>query len=117
MTAAKTVALVLDPDFGEQLAELHPDMSVWVLASAQNSPVVDRLRQNRTTLTLLLTMPGETARDLFRRALANIEEHHGLVSGHRYNKVNLFGLEPHAISWRFSMSFHSTSTHTRPGSC
>lgn len=95
MAAPLIVALVLDPEFGSRLSDLPMNLPLWVLDSAGNASAVARLRnEGRSQLTLLLAAPEESSDDLLRRALEDIDEHHGRRSGHGYDEVQVFGVGP-----------------------
>lgn len=86
------VALVLDPQFGERIAHIAAPSALWVIASPTNSPVVAQMQAEGANVTLLLPMGTESRRDLLRRAFANIEEHHGLAGGRKYDQLQLYGV-------------------------
>jgi hypothetical protein len=76
---AKTIALVLDPNFGDQVRPLAQQMPVWIVSSPINDQTVAVLRSNFEDgrLTTLLRLPNERSADALARALIAIDEHHG----------------------------------------
>jgi hypothetical protein len=76
---AKTVALILDPNFGDRILSLAQQMPVWIVASPVNDRAVAALRSKfeDERLTTLLRLPNERSDDTLARALIAIDEHHG----------------------------------------
>ena len=77
-----SVALVLDPDFGDRLVALAQKMPTWVLSSRANDSAVHVARAKFGTdrITILRERPREGPEKLLARALHAIDEHHGEVS-------------------------------------
>jgi hypothetical protein len=76
---SKTVALVLDPSFGDQLHALAEKAPVWIVSSPLNDRAVAALRPKfeDSRLTTLLRLPNEQSAETLARALFAIDEHHG----------------------------------------
>jgi len=89
-----TIALILDPVFGEKIAPLAEVMPVWVVESAINNEAVDILRPKFQNghITKFLVMVDEKPSDTMRRVLYAIEEHHGVASQvEPYDTLEVYG--------------------------
>jgi hypothetical protein len=87
---SKTVALVLDPSFGEQLQALAQKAPVWIVSSPLNDRAVAALRPKfeDSRITTLLRLPNERSADTLARALLAIDEHHG---GEGCEAIDVYG--------------------------
>lgn len=76
---SRTVALVLDSNFGDRVLTLAQAMPVWIISSPVNDRAVADLRPkfDDGRLTILLRRPDENTADTLARALIAIDEHHG----------------------------------------
>jgi hypothetical protein len=74
------IALVLDPNFGDRVAELSWKMPVWIVSSAINDRAVREAREifDNVQITQLNTRERESEIDQLARALYAIDEHHGV---------------------------------------
>ena len=89
-----SVALVLDPVFGDLVIALAQQMPVWIVASPINDQTVCRVRTNLVDgrITTLRLRPGEAEGDLLARAAYAIDEHHGGVSeADAYDTLLVYG--------------------------
>lgn len=77
-----SVALVLNPNFGDQLSDLSKKMPIWIISTPANDEAVKLARQNfnQIEITTLYLRPNEMPSDLLARAIYDIEEHHGATS-------------------------------------
>lgn len=77
-----SVALVLDPVFGDRVIALARQMPVWVVSSQINDKTASFVRKNFDDgrITTLHQRPGESSADCLVRAMYAIDEHHGEVS-------------------------------------
>lgn len=77
-----SVALVLDPSFGDRVAKLAQQMPVWLVSSSANDQAarVARATLCAAQITTLSTRSTEAVGDLLARALYAIDEHHGALS-------------------------------------
>jgi hypothetical protein len=86
-TAGSRVALVVDRNFGSRIAEISPDMHVWVVESPSNSLVVARLWAStergfgagliEPVITSFDAREDESPEDLCARIVPEIDQHHG----------------------------------------
>lgn len=96
------IALVLDRNFESDLAGLARRMPVWIVSSKENNAAVERARASlgsAANITTLSSAGGETAGDIFLRALYAIDEHHGETSSATpYDRVIVFGGSPDLLT-------------------
>jgi hypothetical protein len=95
----KTVALILDPNFGQQrLERIAQEMPVWVLSSPSNDPAIEETRRKfKEGVNVTSFMPGRADDRLATCAqvLYDIDEHHGPWSStHPYEALLVFGAIP-----------------------
>ena len=94
------VRVVVDPSFGERLASLPSEEPVWVIDSAQNTPVAHRLWQQRPGedhLTGITTFKGSglPPDDEAAGLLGTIEDHHGEYSTDAaFSQLEIIGCGP-----------------------
>jgi hypothetical protein len=79
------VHVILDPTFGQRLAQLPAHEPVWIVRSADNDPIVHELWQSRTTkshldgITLFNASDG-SPEEAFLDILGSVDLHHGAHS-------------------------------------
>jgi hypothetical protein len=95
------VRIVVDRDFGEQLATLPCGEPVWVVDSHANAPVAHRLRRERrgenhlTEITTFHDSLDASAEDLVIGELDRIDLHHGEYSAAPlYSELEVIGCGP-----------------------
>lgn len=79
MGSKADVAIVFDPDFGSELASLANRMAVWVIDSAANRPVAEKLWSDHppdSRLTIFTEPPDQSPEDLLIDTLADVDLHH-----------------------------------------
>ncbi len=101
MPSVHSVALVLDPDFGERLRPLAERMHVWIVGTACNRQVAEMIWAEHATHSLehgVTTMNPEgcgSPEGLFPIMLDEVDVHHGEYS---YDPVwtvlHVYGVEP-----------------------
>lgn len=80
------VYVVVDRDFGEQLAELEQGAPVWIVDTPTNKPVAQRLWKERpnegylTGITTFDDMKSSSPEDMLLAYLDTIDLHHGIYS-------------------------------------
>jgi len=77
-----TVAIVVDPDFGDRLAGLVPRMPVWVARTGGNEAAIERLfrrfrGEQPGPLTTFVVDSGASREHWCASILATVDEHHG----------------------------------------
>jgi hypothetical protein len=91
----RSVALVLDTDFDEDLTVLARSMPVWIISSPHNDLRVQRIWEDvgdDVSVTSLCVIPGEEPRATLERALYDIDEHHGECSSSMpYEEIVVIG--------------------------
>jgi hypothetical protein len=97
------VAVVLDPDFGEELYRVAESVDVWVTPSPSNrSAVVEYWRRSTNdkpkTITMWSTALSGATVDEWLGILDDIELHHGELSGPGVAGLEVYGavVTPHA---------------------
>ncbi len=93
------VHVVVDPAFGQRLADLPADEPVWIVASPTNNPVVRQLWQERPTKShhdgITLFQPHGSPDDAFLGQLGSVDLHHGEYSAQPpYSLVEVIGCPP-----------------------
>jgi hypothetical protein len=82
--ADRSVALILNEDFGDRVIALSRQMPVWIVSSPANESAVRAARgsydEGEAPITVLLARPGEDAASFLTRAMYAIDEHHGEAS-------------------------------------
>lgn len=113
-----SVALVLDRDFKGSIDELALQIPVWIISSRQNDAAVAKTRsslQDPARVTSLFPVPGESERDTLLRALYDIDEHHGPLSGARpYSQIVVYGVAPEFLTGQImnELGFDLLEKHT-----
>ncbi|GAB3405518.1 hypothetical protein GCM10027318_15990 [Massilia agilis] len=93
----KSVALILDPEFGQRIESVAREMPVWVLSSRANDPAVERARSLLGEPDITSFYPPRAGDRTATRAqvLYDIDEHHGCSSSsHPYEELLVFGAGP-----------------------
>ena len=93
------VHVVVDPAFGQRLADLPADEPVWVVASPINEPVIRQLWQQRPTKSHLdgitLFQSHGSPEDALLGNLGTIDLHHGEYSAQPpYSLLEVVGCQP-----------------------
>ncbi|GAB3443709.1 hypothetical protein NX773_03710 [Massilia solisilvae] len=97
----KSVALILDPEFGQRVESVAREMPVWVLASRSNDPAIEHARSLFGGHDITSFFPPRTGdrKATSAQALYDIDEHHGeLSSSHPYEELLIFGAAPADVS-------------------
>ena len=97
-----TVALVVDPEFGERLADLSRRIHVWALDTPTNRTVAERVwREARRThsleigITTFKESPDAAADEIVGRQLPIIDLHHGAHShSPPWSVLEVYGAPP-----------------------
>jgi len=92
-----TVAIVVDPDFGDRLLSLANQMPVWIADTPTNHMCVESIWSDddskRTNVTTFRVTDGE-ASDWCRMILPQVDSHHGQYSqSPAYRAVEVFGAQ------------------------
>ena len=86
VAAPYKVHVVVDRDFGERLAELEPNVPVWIVDTPSNKTVAQRLWNERnqknhlTGITTFRDSVSSSPEDLLVSELDTIDLHHGCYS-------------------------------------
>ncbi|MDU0458982.1 MAG: hypothetical protein RW306_09665 [Geobacteraceae bacterium] len=98
MTEPYKVFLIIDPHYGECLAALPPHVPVWIIESDMNTPVVERLRQERAEeshlqgITTFKEKPNMSSEQQAISMLEQVDLHHGEFSTDRpYSILEIIG--------------------------
>jgi hypothetical protein len=111
---AATVAIVVDPDFGDRLEELAARMPVWVAQTEGNSVAIERLfgrirREGGASLTSFVVDPEASREAWCASVLETVDEHHGPLSQDPpYQGIEVIGI-PLSAALRASceeLAFH-----------
>jgi hypothetical protein len=101
MDAANKLTVIVDPAFGERLADRPADEPVWIVESEVNTPVVKRLWKTRspsshlTGITLFQAAAGLSAEEELIAHLDDIDLHHGEYSADPpYSVLEVIGCHP-----------------------
>ena len=92
------VYVVVDREFGEELAKLAPGVPVWIVDTPVNRAVANRLRDERqeenhvTGITTFKDFDRSSAEDILLSELNTIDLHHGSHSANPpYTILEVFG--------------------------
>jgi len=95
------VYVVVDPNFGEQLAALPAGVPVWIIDTPANKAVAVRLWKERPTpnhltgITTYNVAKNASSEDNLINELEGIDLHHGRYSHTPpYTKIQVFGTSP-----------------------
>jgi hypothetical protein len=98
VTTTHKVIIVVDPAFGDRLADLLSSMPLWVVDTAINRSVAERLRRERTAgthltdITIFRHKPGSTPEEHLIVELSMIDLHHGPYSADPpYSELEIYG--------------------------
>jgi hypothetical protein len=124
------VYVVVEREFGEQLAKLPPDAPIWIVNTPPNRAVAERLWKERnqeghlTGITTFNDLKASSSEDLLVSELDTIDLHHGSYSAHPpYTVLEVLGAPlSDRIKTELSLygfdEFHSTTVGfcaLRPG--
>lgn len=79
MESKADVAIVFDPDYGNELVALANQMAVWVIDSAANRPVADKLWSDHPPdgrLTTFTESSVQSPENVTMRLLVDVDLHH-----------------------------------------
>ncbi len=100
---ARTVAIVLDPDFGPRLSSLAQRVAVWVIDSSGNRPAIESLWSARRKehaaydVTVFRAIPGLSPEDHFAGVLRSVQKDEGIDDeAPALEWVEVYGLESSA---------------------
>lgn len=110
-----TVAIVVDPDFGERLEELAARMPVWIAQTKGNSVAIKRLfrrirREGGASLASFVVDPKASREEWCASVLETVDEHHGPCSQDPpYRGIEVIGTPPSPALRAFceELGFHS----------
>jgi hypothetical protein len=98
VTTTHKVIIVVDPAFGDRLAELPSSVPLWVVDTAINRSVAERLRRERTAGTHLTDIaifhsdPGFVPEEILIGVLATVDLDHGHYSADPpYGELEVYG--------------------------
>ena len=90
-----TVAVILDPDFGERTRSIAAEMPVWIRDSPANRAVVEALRRSGSAITCFQASSADSDREILASLLSDIELHHGpLGQEPPWAALQVHGLKP-----------------------
>ncbi|RKU05177.1 hypothetical protein C7H84_03285 [Burkholderia sp. Nafp2/4-1b] len=102
MTTPHTIALIVDPEYGERIRDVAAGVRhTWVVASDANDAVVERIwRQARTERTsgddrsvTKFDRSGDDRESVCERILDGIDDHHGRPAHrHGYTALDVHGV-------------------------
>jgi hypothetical protein len=94
-----SVHIVVDSSFGDRLAELPIEESIWVVDSFRNRPAILRVRKERAagshfTSITAFDPAGATAEEILLAQLDTIDLHHGELSADApWNTAIVYGVK------------------------
>src|SRR5688500_13055125 len=83
-SSARTIAIVLDPDFGARVASLAERAAVWIIDSDANRPAIEalwnarRTRQAAYDVTVFRAIPGLSIENHLDGVMRSIETDSGI---------------------------------------
>jgi hypothetical protein len=87
-----TIAIVVDPNFGERLISLANQMPVWIADTQTNRPVAESLWSHAGSRVTTFRVAGDDAAEWCRTILPQVDLHHGGYSqSPAFNSIEVFG--------------------------
>jgi hypothetical protein len=87
-----TVAIVVDPAFGDRLSSLADQMPVWIADTPRNRPIAELLRSHAGSNITTFRVAGDDAAEWCRAILPHVELHHGKYSqSPPFDSIEVFG--------------------------
>jgi hypothetical protein len=94
---AQKVAVIVDPEYGERLLALRPEVPVWIVDSPHNVASAQNARQElhgRRYITTFKTASRASAQKALLDVLDVVELHHGSQSASvPYSELQIVGTE------------------------
>jgi hypothetical protein len=89
-----SVAIVVDPDFGDRLPSLADQMSVWIADTPTNRTVAESLWSHAGSNITTFRVVGDDATEWCRAILPQVELHHGEYSqSPAFDSIEVFGAD------------------------
>lgn len=96
------VGIVLDPRFGDRIADIARDFHVWIVASEVNTPAVERFLRSGAAdesrgmfdsgVSVFFGADGETPEEMWERVMDLIDDHHGeWAHDPPWSEIRVFG--------------------------
>ena len=90
-----SVAIVVDPDFGERLFSLADEMPVWVADTQTNRTVAESFWSRGGSNVTTFRVTGDDAAEWCRAILPQVDLHHDEYSQARaFDSIEVFGAGP-----------------------
>lgn len=93
----RRVALVLDPNFGQECQRLLKLMPIWIVDSITNRKAVDDIREgerNESNLTTFQARDGESPAAMCERIVQSLDDHYNERSqSPEYAELNVIGVQ------------------------
>jgi hypothetical protein len=87
-----SVAIVVDPDFGDRLSWLADQMSVWIADTPTNRTVAESLWSHACLNITTFRVVGDDVAEWCRAILPQVELHHGEYSqSPAFDSIEVFG--------------------------
>ena len=87
-----TVAIVVDPNFGERLTSLADQMPVWIADTPTNRTVAESVWSRAGSHVTTFRVAGDDAAEWCRDILPQVDLHHGEHSqSPAFNSIEVFG--------------------------
>lgn len=87
-----TVAIVVDPNFGERLMSLADRMPVWIADTPTNRTVAESVWSREGSNVTTFRVAGDDAAEWCRAILPQVDLHHGEYSQARaFDSIEVFG--------------------------
>lgn len=98
------VGLVVDPGFGDRVAELARTFHVWVVESRENTPAIQRVWKSGLVeaaadplavgVTSFVALEGESPEAMCARIAGDVDVHHGEFSHDPpWTEIEVFGVK------------------------
>lgn len=87
------VGIVVDPGFGDRVAELARVFHVWVVESRENTPIIQSVwKSGAVGVTSFAAFEGESHEAMCARIAGDVNEHHGAFSHDPpWSEIEVFG--------------------------
>jgi hypothetical protein len=106
------IALVLDPEFGDELNLLQALMPVWIIDSPQNQSVVEKNRNPQSSgegnlITTFQAREGESLAMVCERIVQSLDDHHNEHSQTPgYRELRVIGVSLGDVSLQPFLELH-----------
>ena len=100
MSSVPSVLVIMDGEFGDQLASVSLDSPIWIVDSATNVSITEELRRvgRGDKITTFRYNPLISGSEALAGILPTVDLHHGPLSeGRPYRRLEVVGARPNHV--------------------